>query len=246
MFRRRIDRFEEQMTNTLQEMMECMKTVMSQTSVKLTDQMTINSCDHFSCLSCDKTYTNIQYEKEAGNLGPPLSRSQSLQCTSFPMSTNRIPLRNTKSLLETMYEVSTPNLLVDPNVDTLDDSLCLDNTLECISSLENIIDGNRLSKQSEPVLNAMKKPILSRALSLQSCLPSIKLNESEIKEFSDPLTHNPFLESMASQQLNKSLLSINESDGQTQEIRYSSLSDDNLVSTQLLQESSSTDSQIFK
>ena len=223
-------------------MIECIKSLTSQTSGKLMDQMTINSCDHYSCLSCDKSDTN--YTKENPNYGPPLSRSQSLQCTSFPMSTNRIPLRNTKSLLETMYEVSTPNLLIETNADIFDYSL--DNTLECISSIENTIDANRLSyNQSEPIL-IKKRPTLSRALSLQSCFPSIKTSESETKDIPIALTYKPLLNPMTSQTIIKSLLNLEESDGRTQVMSSLSLNDESLSSTQFLPQPSSSDSQIFK
>ncbi|CAG2161550.1 unnamed protein product [Oppiella nova] len=228
---KRIDEFEEKMTNTLQEVIDCLKS--SPSSVRRTDQITLNSCDQYSCLCCDKTSKNSMQVIDTQNYAPPLSRTQSLQSSVFPLSVNRIALRNTKSLMETMYEMSGPNIIVDTHADTLEDSLDFDNTLEFVSSLENTLDVDRDHKHTDRQVIDKTYPQqnqLNRALSLQSCIPLTKpTTHSESKRCSQPLQHNPTGDSIALQTLYKSSPNLKQSDGQDYERQRSSLSDSNIV-----------------
>lgn len=218
----RINQFEEKLSLNLQQVMESMKLIMSQSSVKCSDQITINSSDQYSCLCCDNNSEELVIRKDSQQYPPPLSRTQSLQCSSYPLSSNRAPLRNTKSLMETMYEVSAHNIADDANDDTLessDNSIDLDNTLEYVSSLENTLDANVLLKQSEPLLN--------RALSLQSCINTQNIcNPKSLRTIS--LNENiPSVTSSAMESIALSSPVINQLNG---ERKRSSLSESNIVS----------------
>ncbi|CAG2100562.1 unnamed protein product [Medioppia subpectinata] len=230
---KRIDKFEEKLTQTLQEVMDCMKVVSiqtSQSSVKRTDQMTVNCCNQYSCLCYDKTSRNSTLDKDNPNYVPPLSRAQSLQSSAFPLPANRIALRNAKSLMETMYEISSPNIVVDTQNDTLEDSLDFDNTLEFVSSLENTLDVDKDQRHSEPVTENPFPP-LNRALSLQSCIPSTKHNiQLESKRCPEtPKGRRPIVDSIALQTLHKSSPNLKQSNEENNERQRSTLSDSNIV-----------------
>jgi len=228
---RRIDQFEEKLSVSLHQVMESMKLLISQSSVKCTDQMTMNSSDQYSCLCCDKNHSEeIVLQKDTQRYPPPLSRTQSLQCSTYPLSTNKTPLRNTKSLMETMYEVSAPHMIADSNEDTLEmsnDSIDLDNTLEYVSSLENTLDANTLLKQSEPLLN--------RALSLQSCSCIPTTDYARSLRCTTSLTDT--IPSVASSALEPLIISSPIMNKLNEDKKRSSLSESNIVSVQSHKES---------
>jgi hypothetical protein len=161
-------------------------------------------------------------EKDSQKYPPPLSRTQSLQSSIFPLPSNRAPLRNTKSLMETMYEVSALNITADSNENTLEisnNSIDFDNTLEYVSSLENTLDANTLLKQSEPLLN--------RALSLQSCIPTVITSHTKSMRCTTSLTDTiPSVASTALEPLIISSLITNEFN---RERKRSSLSESNIA-----------------
>lgn len=216
---------------------------MKQTCHEVRDQTEADTCDQYSSANCDNPFDVNDIAKEGAICGPPLSRSQSLlQCTSIPWTAKRIRLRNTKSLMQTMYELSTPNPLLDSNditdINDINDntfncSFGLDNTLECVSSIENTIETSQMWKQSEPVLSRSAQPTLTRALSLQSCFPS-KANDTKSMHFSEPLSVNPFLDSITMRALDQLSDRSAESDGQTADTQCSSLTDYSSLSTQML------------
>ncbi|XP_054168573.1 potassium voltage-gated channel subfamily H member 7-like [Oppia nitens] len=241
---KRIDIFEERLNHCLNEVMDCMKviTIQSQMSAKRADQMTSKSCcDEYLCLCCDNN-SKSDKDKCNQNFVSPLSRTQSLQSTTFPIPINRTLLRNTKSLMETMYEVSGPNIIIDTNVDTFDNSVDFDNTLEYVSSLENTLDVDQdidpsqviCSNQSEPVqpLQQPLQPQLNRALSLQNCLTLTKVNicSDTYESCSSAPLHdiNPYIDSNTLQTTHKSFPNLKQSNTNKDKQR-SSQSDNNIV-----------------
>jgi hypothetical protein len=161
-------------------------------------------------------------EKDSQKFAPPLSRTQSLQSSIFPLPSNRTPLRSTKSLMETMYEMSAPNIIADSNENILEisnNSIDFDNTLEYVSSLENTLDANTLLKQSEPLLN--------RALSLQSCIPTVNTSHTKSLRCTTSLTDT--IPNVASTALEPLIISSPIIDEFNRERKSSSLSESNIA-----------------
>jgi hypothetical protein len=172
-------------------------------------------------------------DKDSQKYPPPLSRTQSLQSSVFPLPSNGAPLRSTKSLMETMYEVSTPNIIADTNENTLEisnNSIDFDNTLEYVSSLENTLDANTLLKQSQPLLN--------RALSLQSCIPAVNTRHTKslrcttsltdtipsvVSTALEPLLFSPIIDELNEERKRSSLSESNIAVQSHQESQFSNL-----------------------